>query len=101
MPERRGTSRTAVSLPCTLHRRHGSAIAATTVDLGPGGMCVSCARPLATDEVLRFDLSLTGGPVDGQARVLRQQGYGVYALRFERLVDGCRERLEGMFASTS
>ena len=40
-------------------------------------------RPLATDEVLLFDLPLRRHVVDGGARAARA-GYGVYALRFER-----------------
>ena len=47
-------------------------------------MSVATDRPLAADEVVAFDLGLVSGHVlDGRARVLRQQAYGVYALRFE------------------
>ena len=84
MAERRASPRTQMSLDCTLRRRTGSPIEARTLDLGPGGMSVTTKRPLAPDEVLSFDLPLASGEVvDGRARVLREQAYGVYALRFE------------------
>ena len=84
MPERRGSPRIELSVACTLRRRSGSTIEARTVDLGPGGMSVTTNRPLADDEVVFFDLPLSPDQVvDGSARVLRQQRYGVYALRFE------------------
>jgi hypothetical protein len=93
-PERRRTPRAQLALRCTLHRRSGSAIEAHTIDVGPGGMCVSCTRPLAADEVLRFDLPLAEDVrLDGRARVLRQEGHQRYALRFEQLVEPARERL--------
>lgn len=100
MSERRGAQRVPIALECTLRRRSGSAIPAQTVDVGPGGMCVATRRPLATDEVVTFELPLDDAPlpVDGRARVLRQQGYGVYALRFERLPETGRERLAELAA---
>jgi hypothetical protein len=97
VPERRMTPRADVALPCVLRRRTGSAIDARTVNLGAGGMCISAPRPLATDEVLEFDLRLSGADsVDGRARVLRQEGYGAYALRFETLPETARERLQAL-----
>jgi PilZ domain-containing protein len=99
VPERRVTPRTDVALPCVLRRRSGSAIDARTVNLGAGGMCIATPRPLATDEVLEFDLLLSGADrVDGRARVLRQEGHDAYALRFEGLLEPARERL-GALAS--
>jgi hypothetical protein len=96
-PERRGSPRAQVTLECTLHRRTGSAIEARTIDLGPGGMCVSCSRPLAADEVLRFDLPLPAqGRLDGRARVLRQEGRDRYALRFEQLREPAVEHLRAL-----
>jgi hypothetical protein len=96
-PERRRSPRTNVALQCTLHRRTGSAIEAETIDVGPGGMCVSCARPLAADEVVSFDLPLADDVrVDGRARVLRHEGHRRYALRFEHLVEPALERLRGL-----
>jgi hypothetical protein len=84
--ERRRTPRAQIALECTLRRGHGGAITGRTVDVGTGGMSVATTRPLAEDELVRFDLALRDEThVDGQARVLRQQSYGVYALRFERL----------------
>ena len=96
MPERRGSPRVAVSLDCVLRRRTGSDIAARTVDVGPGGMSVSTTRPLSTDEVLHFDLPLQGATMDGEARVLREQGYRVYALRFESIAEQARSELARM-----
>jgi hypothetical protein len=100
MPERRTTPRADVALPCVLRRRSGSAIDARTVDLGAGGMRVATARPLATDEVLEFDLLLSEAErVDGRARVLRQEGHDAYAMRFEGLLEPARERLRRALAS--
>ena len=94
MAERRGSPRIELSVDCTLRRRSGSAIAGRTVEVGVGGMSVSTARPLATDEVLHFDLPLAPGDVvDGEARVLREVGYGIYVLRFEHLHGPVRARL--------
>ena len=71
---------------CTLTRRIGRPIAATTVDLGCTGMSVATTRPLAIDEQLHFDLpALPFALVSGRARVLRDQGHDVYGLRFEAL----------------
>jgi hypothetical protein len=98
--ERRGTPRTEIALPCVLRRRSGSPVDARTRNLGPGGMCVSTRRPLALDEVVEFDLPLAEvGSVDGRARVLRHEGHGAYALRFEGLLDPARERLQGFTAA--
>jgi PilZ domain-containing protein len=90
--ERRVMPRKDMEVPCTLSRRSGSAITAQTVNLGPGGMRITSARPLAPDEVLRFDLP--DQAVDGRCRVLRQDGHQTYALRFEALPEGARERLD-------
>jgi hypothetical protein len=88
------TPRADVALPCVLRRRTGAAIDAETVNLGAGGMCIATPRPLATDEVLDFDLRLSGADhVDGRVRVLRHEGHGAYAMRFEDLPEGARERL--------
>jgi hypothetical protein len=82
--ERRRAPRSPVELDCTLTRRIGSPIMATTVDLGSGGMSVAATRPLAVDEELNFDLPPLPFPLlSGRARVLRDQGHCVYGLRFE------------------
>jgi PilZ domain-containing protein len=100
MPERRTTPRADVALPCVLKRRSGSAIDARTVNLGAGGMCIATPRPLATDEVLEFDLVLSEAErVDGRARVLRQEGHDAYAMRFEGLLESARDRLLQALAS--
>jgi hypothetical protein len=77
-------------MQCTLHRRSGSPVRGHTIDVGPGGMCVCTSRPLAADEVLRFEL--TPG-LDGLARVLRQQGHDTYAIRFEALGEPAQAEL--------
>jgi hypothetical protein len=82
--ERRRAPRSPVAMECTLKRRIGSPINATTVDLGSGGMSVATTRPLAVDEELGFELPpLPLALVSGRARVVRDQGGDVYALRFE------------------
>jgi hypothetical protein len=90
--ERRGQRRVEMTVACTLQRRAGSPISCETVDVGTGGMSVCSERPLAEDEVVVFDL----GPeeLSGRARVLRQQGHQLYALRFEQLPDAARAGLE-------
>jgi hypothetical protein len=98
MAERRAAQRFPLAVDCVLRRGKGSPITARTVDVGPGGMSVSCERPLATDEVLHFDMPLGDGEVDGDARVLREQGYHVYALRFEALDAPARSRLDALGA---
>ena len=82
-------------MECTLQRRSGSPITAHTVDLGPGGMCVASKRPLSPDEVVNFELS---PQISGRARVLRQQGWERYAVRFESLPEPCRAELDGIVA---
>ncbi|HZB77210.1 MAG TPA: PilZ domain-containing protein [Solirubrobacteraceae bacterium] len=96
MAERRAAPRFPLAVECVLRRGKGAAITATTVDVGPGGMSVTTQRPLATDEVLHFDLPLDDGEVDGDARVLRERAYHVYALRFEALAEPARARLEAL-----
>ena len=94
MTERRGTPRAELTLECMLRRRTGSAIPVRTVNVGPGGMCVTTQRPLAIDEVLDFDLPIAGSEhLDGRARVVRQERHDRYALRFEGLREPTRERL--------
>ena len=83
--ERRRAPRSAVAMECTLTRRIGSPIAATTIDLGSDGMSVATTRPLAVDEQLGFDLPPLPSPlISGRARVIRDQGGDIYGLRFER-----------------
>ena len=64
-------------------------IEARTVDMGPGGMRVHTNRPLSIDELFEFELP-ERGRINGRARVLREQGYRIYALRFEKLGDEAR-----------
>src|SRR3954454_19868339 len=89
---RRGTPRVPISVECMLRRQAGSPIACETVDVGTGGMSVSSERPLADDEVFAFDLAAVA--LRGRARVLRQQGHQVYALRFEQLAGEVRVSFE-------
>ena len=90
--ERRRSWRTELSLECTLHRRTGKTIEARTLDIGPGGMRVHTNRPLSIDEVLEFELP-DRGRINGRARVLREQAYRVYAMRFEKLGDEARAEI--------
>ena len=90
--ERRRTWRTEISLECNLHRRTGKMIEARTVDIGPGGMAVHTNRPLSVDELLDFELP-DRGRINGRARVLREQAYRIYALRFEKLGDEARAEI--------
>lgn len=84
-------------MDCTLSRAHGSPVAARTRDVGSGGMCVSTSRPLTIDERVRFALALNAEEhLAGQARVLREQGFELYALRFEALSDAARRRLRDL-----
>ena len=73
-----------------LKRRKGSPIEARTLDIAAGGMRITADRPLAADELLHFDLALPSGPIGGEARVLREAGYKIYALRFETPADAGR-----------
>ena len=83
MQQRRRQPRAQISIDCVLTRSKGSPVNCHTIDVGPGGMCVETERPLGVDEVLHFDFPVEGVNVDGDARVLREQGPNVYALRFE------------------
>ena len=97
--ERRRSWRTEISLECTLHRRTGK-IEGRTVDIGPGGMRVHTSRPLSIDELLEFELP-DHGRINGRARVLREQAYRVYALRFEKLGDEARGEIASLAAAAT
>jgi hypothetical protein len=90
--ERRRSWRTEIALECTLHRRTGKTIDAQTLDVGPGGMRIKTNRPLSVDEVLEFELP-DRARINGRARILREQGYRIYAVRFEKLGDEARAEL--------
>ena len=92
--DRREVTREAMVVPCTLRRQRGKAIHCETIDLSEGGMAVASERPLATDELVVFDLPA----VRGRARVLREQAYHVYALRFEAMPAEARTALERLVA---
>ena len=94
--DQRRAPRARIELACTFRRRAGSPIACRTVDIGPGGMCVTSPRPLAPDEELTFELSPR---ISGRARVLRQQGYETYAVRFEALDESARDALRRLVES--
>lgn len=87
--QRRRSPRVEVALTVELSRERGNPVAAHTVDLGDHGMRVASSRPLAVDEVLRFDLALGPGDehLDGSARVVREHARNVYALVLEELAD--------------
>jgi hypothetical protein len=96
--ERRRGWRTEVSLECSLHRRTGKMIDGRMVDVSPGGMRVHTNRPLSIDEVLEFELP-DRDRVNGRARVLREQGYRIYALRFEKLGEEARAEIAALAQS--
>ena len=97
--EQRRSPRTRIALQCILRRAHGSPVAARTRDVGPAGMCASTSRPLTIDEAVSFELALNAEEhVCGQARVLREQDFGFYALRFEVLSEAARDRLHDVVA---
>jgi hypothetical protein len=84
--ERRRAPRIEMETDCALFRRVGGPVTGTTIDLGTGGMRIASKRPLRDDEEVEFALpGFAPDATRGRARVLRQQRYGVYALRFERL----------------
>jgi hypothetical protein len=89
-----------MEVTCTLRRARGSPIVARTVEFGLGGMSVTSPRPLATDETLGFAVDELDG-ASGEARVLRQQSSARYALRFERVPDTLRRRLEALVAAAA
>jgi hypothetical protein len=83
-----------------LSRRTGKVIEGRTLDVGPGGMRVHTNRPLAVDELLEFELP-AHAPVNGRARVLREQAYRVYAVRFEKLGEQARAELSALAGAAS
>ena len=90
--ERRRSWRSEISLVCHLSRKTGKVIEARTLDIGPGGMRIHVQRPLAPDELLEFELP-ERARINGRARVLREQGYRIFALRFEKLGDEARAEI--------
>jgi PilZ domain len=98
--ERRRSWRSEIALVCHLSRRTGKVIEAHTLDLGPGGMRIASKRPLAPDELLEFELP-ERARINGRARVLREQGYRIYALRFEKLGDEARAEIAELASSGS
>jgi hypothetical protein len=88
-----------MAMGCTFARRSGSTISGRTIDLGPGGMCVATTRPLSVDEVLDFELPESDGPLMGEVRVMREQAFGVYAVRFERLGGSAQNHLRELCAT--
>jgi hypothetical protein len=100
--DRRVRQRVEVELEVHLSRKVGNAVTVRTCDLGIGGARVISARPLRVDEELEFDFDLlAGGPhLHGTARVLRQQRFDTYALRFEHIDPGALGRLRSFVASS-
>jgi c-di-GMP-binding flagellar brake protein YcgR len=93
--ERRRSWRTQVALECLLARRTGKVVSARTIDIGPGGMRVTSPRPLAVDETFEFELP-DRARINGRARVVREHGFRVYALRFEKLGDQARAEISAL-----
>jgi hypothetical protein len=97
--DRRRTWRSRVEVTCVLSRKTGKVIEANTLDLGPGGMRLHTNRPLGIDEVLEFKLP-EHAKVSGRARVLREQAYRIYALRFEQLGEQARAEISALAAAS-
>jgi len=93
--DRRRNWRTDIAFECTLSRKTGKMIEARTLDIGPGGMRIKTSRPLATDELLEFELP-ERARINGRGRVLREQGYRIYAVRFEKLGDEARAEIAAL-----
>jgi c-di-GMP-binding flagellar brake protein YcgR len=93
-PQHRRGPRVEIAVPCTLRRVKGSPVAARTLNLGAGGMLVTCVRPLAIDEDVDFDVTSLEMALCGHARVVRQQLHDVYALSFERLPEEIQRCLQ-------
>lgn len=94
--DQRRSPRSQVALALILKRHRGGPVSGRTIDVGAGGARVATDRPLRVDELLAFDLVLDGDAhVDGQCRVLRQQGFNEYALRFEDVDAAAAELLSG------
>jgi hypothetical protein len=66
-----------------------------TVDLSGGGMLLADADALATDQTVRFVISVGADqePVEGVARVVRASEDGKRALMFEEISEHDRQRL--------
>jgi len=98
--ERRRSWRTSVTFECILSRKTGKMVDTKTLDIGPGGMRVHTTRPLAVDELLDFELP-ERARINGRARVLREQGYRIYALRFEKLGDEARAEIASLASAAT
>jgi len=98
MAQQRRIPRIDIALACTLRRTKGTPIVARTLNLGSGGMLVSSARPLTVDEQIDFALADLDVPIEGHARVMRQQQHDVYALRFEGLPEAMMGHLHALAA---
>jgi hypothetical protein len=93
--DKRRAPRVNVAVRCALRRSSGSSIQAETLNLGPGGALLRTGRPLTIDESLEFALDMR---VVAPARVLRQEGHDVYALRFENPPEPMVRRLHELTA---
>src|SRR4051812_9214520 len=98
--ERRRSWRTQITFECILSRKTGKMIEAKTMDIGPGGMRVHTNRPLGIDELLEFELP-ERARINGRARVLREQAYRVYALRFEKLGEEARSDIASLVSTVT
>jgi c-di-GMP-binding flagellar brake protein YcgR len=100
--DQRSNPRAQLALALILKRRRGGPISGRTLDVSSGGMRVTTDRPLSIDELLAFDLVVDGADrhLEGQVRVLRQQGLRQYGLRFEDVDAAAVELLTGVVDRT-
>ncbi|MBJ7332359.1 MAG: PilZ domain-containing protein [Solirubrobacteraceae bacterium] len=79
----------------TLSRPRGGPVDGRTVDVSGAGMLVETERPLAVDELVAFVVEpTTGVRMSGDARVMRCDRPGVYALRLEHPADELLDQFE-------
>ena len=67
---------------------------------GRAACAIHTNRPLAPDELLEFELP-EHARINGRARVLREQGYRIYAVRFEKLGDEARAEIAALASAAT
>lgn len=97
--QRRASARLRATLPVTISRRAGEAVAGETIDVARGGCRVRTDAPLADDDDHDSLLSLRLGdddPVVTRARIVEghpERGGWEYRLAFDGIADADADRL--------